>query len=77
MTEQYIIFIVAPDVLLLVLLVLASPLFVRQVFFVIAALEGTKEVKASNSDSGKILNIWRDENGAGMGEFPEEKSRNY
>ena len=42
--------------------------------FVIAALEGTKEVKASNSDSGKILNIWRDENGAGMGEFPEEKA---
>lgn len=42
--------------------------------FVIAALEGTKEVKASNSDSGKILNIWREANGGQVGDFPEEKA---
>lgn len=39
--------------------------------FVISSLEGTKEVKASNSDNAKIIEIWREINGPG---FPDEKS---
>jgi hypothetical protein len=48
-------------------------LFLLIVVFVIASLEGEKEVKASNSDSGKLLNIWREKEGLEEG-FPEEKS---
>lgn len=44
------------------------------VVFVVSTLEGTKEVKASNSDSAQILNIWREAEGVGLGVFPEEKS---
>lgn len=43
------------------------------VIFIVAALEGTKEVKASNSDSGKIMNIWRQSAGVEEG-FPEENT---
>ena len=40
------------------------------VIFVVASLEGTKEVKASSATSAKILAIWRDAN---PGEtYPEE-----
>lgn len=38
--------------------------------FIVASLEGTKEVKASNSLSGKLLTQWREEN---FGYYPEEK----
>jgi hypothetical protein len=41
--------------------------------FVVASLEGTKEIKASNVESGKILTIWRDSHGTEIG-FPEEKT---
>lgn len=40
--------------------------------FIISSIEGTKEVKASSSVSGKILTEWRLENGVEVG-FPEEK----
>lgn len=41
--------------------------------FVVASLEGTKEVKASNSDSGKILIQWREATGSTDTGFPKEK----
>lgn len=41
------------------------------VIFVISSLEGTKEVKASNSDSAKIIEIWRNEHEE---LFPEERA---
>lgn len=44
------------------------------VVFGVASIDGTKEVKASKSDSGKILNIWRKENGVSQGTYPEEQS---
>jgi hypothetical protein len=44
------------------------------VVFGVASIDGTKEVKASKSDSGKILNIWRKENNVGVGIYPEEQS---
>lgn len=40
--------------------------------FFVASLEGTKEVKASNSDSGKLLREWRKTNEANEDEFPLE-----
>lgn len=40
--------------------------------FIISSIEGTKEIKASSSVSGKILTEWRLENGVEVG-FPEEK----
>lgn len=40
--------------------------------FIISSIEGTKEVKASSSVSGKILSEWRLEKGIETG-FPEEK----
>lgn len=40
--------------------------------YIIASIEGTKEIKASSSVSGKILTEWRLENGVEVG-FPEEK----
>lgn len=43
------------------------------VIFIVAAVDGSKEVKASNSVSGRLLNIWRDENGVETG-FPEERT---
>jgi hypothetical protein len=43
------------------------------IIFIVASLEGAKEVSASNSDSGKLLNIWRESQGVEEG-FPEEKS---
>jgi hypothetical protein len=42
------------------------------IIFVVAALEGAKEVRASNSDSGKLLNMWRESAQVQDG-FPEEK----
>lgn len=44
------------------------------IIFVIASLEGTKEVKASKADSTKILQMWREANEKGEGDFPEEMS---
>jgi hypothetical protein len=44
------------------------------VIFFVASLEGTKEIRASNSDSGKMLNIWREQTGSTTNEFPEEKA---
>lgn len=42
--------------------------------FLLASLEGTKEVKASNRDSGKMLTIWREQIGdIGGILFPKEK----
>lgn len=41
--------------------------------FIIASLEGTREIKASNSLSGKLLNEWRIANEVIDG-FPEEKT---
>lgn len=41
------------------------------VIFVISALEGTKEIKASNLESVEILNIWRKENNTTG--FPESR----
>ena len=42
------------------------------VVFVVSSLEGTKEIKASNTLSGKLLNEWRSENETDS--FPEGKS---
>lgn len=41
--------------------------------FVISSLEGTKEVKASNSDCGKIMNVWREQAEVDDTVFPQEK----
>ena len=41
------------------------------VVFIVASLEGTREIKASNSMSGKIMTLWRSHNPDEM--FPEEK----
>lgn len=41
------------------------------VIFVISSLEGTKEIKASNSVSAEIISVWREEN-VGM-TFPEPR----
>lgn len=40
--------------------------------FIVAAVEGTKEVRASNSVSGVLLAMWRTENNVEAG-YPEEK----
>jgi len=42
------------------------------ILFVVASLEGTKEVKASGSDNAKIMTIWREQNPSEQ--FPEEKA---
>lgn len=43
------------------------------IIFVVAALEGAREVRASNSDSGRLLNMWRETSGLEDG-FPEVKA---
>lgn len=42
------------------------------VVVLISALEGTKEVKAASGTSVKILQMWREENAAEEGVFPED-----
>lgn len=45
------------------------------VVFIVASLEGTKEIRASNYESGRILNIWRTENNiTDPSIFPQEKT---
>lgn len=41
------------------------------VIFVVASLEGTKEIVASNTDSGKILSLWRETHIEEI--YPDEK----
>jgi hypothetical protein len=43
------------------------------VIFVVASLEGTKEITASNSDAGKILSQWRVDNNLADNVYPQEK----
>lgn len=43
------------------------------VIIIVASLEATKVVRASNSDSGKLLTIWREANNVTEG-YPEEKA---
>lgn len=42
------------------------------IIFIVSSLEGTKEIKASGSDSAKMLTQWREENSDKL--YPEEKA---
>jgi len=44
------------------------------IIFLVASLEGVKEIPASNLDSGKLLVQWRIENQKGEFTFPEQKT---
>lgn len=45
------------------------------VIFIVASLEGTKEIQVSNAKGVEVLSYWRSTTGHVQGEFPEAKSQ--